>query len=403
MARRIDLLRWALPPGGPTFVLLAGGAVSTLGLHRPSVPIALVVCGLLTVVNLAYARARGPRVAAIFGAAAIAPLAIGASGALDAWMSASPAWFLVNSFVSGAFAYFVGLGLAAVATAYLGKTALRLPLLPAKLASLLAVLACSLLTALALFERRTHDDVDAWLARTTDLGGLDAFSVGAPSSGPPECDLDHGPRPGPCARSMAHKPSGLASVPPMPCAIDVVDEANHPSRLVLRGDVAASACAGAEVRRVARTAWLVTPLPDLGHAVGHVFVDGDPQDHVARSIGDLGPWLAPPLPWSLSALAGIVVAIVLLVVPRDRALRDKRSWREETRQGVAVLVHPRAPNDTYRSALDASDPDWVVPGTHATAVRAWEHARAGRYAFAGMTLVLFSTPLLVAVARGLLW
>lgn len=69
---------------------------------------------------------------------------------------------------------------------------------------------------------------------------------------------------------------------------------------------------------------------------------------------------------------------------------------------MALLVRPDAPTETYRRALDVTDATNVVPGTHATARLAWERQRAGRAAFAGMTALLFATPLLVAAMRGLL-
>jgi hypothetical protein len=110
--------------------------------------------------------------------------------------------------------------------------------------------------------------------------------------------------------------------------------------------------------------------------------------------------LAPPLRWTLPALVGVLLALVS-IAPRDRALRERLTWCEETHDGVAVLVSPDAPGGGYRDSARAQPP-FVAEGTLAGVREQLARVVLGRWMFAIAAVVLTGTPLFVAAALGFL-
>jgi len=391
-----------------TFLALTGAWIVSIGHLAPRVPLVLVTCALLTVANLAYARARGRGRAALLGLAAVVPLVCGAVHSFQNVFGWLPYDDPGAALVVGVVGYACALCVALAAGRLLAKLPARFRLDMSRVVAALAIAACASAAGLAVQKRLTHDDPAAWNARTMDLGLLGVHTVSGAVIPPPPCRYLGEPTTPTCppsVRGALSNPSGY-DINPLPdanhtCRVDVVDETGRARTLTLEGVPPARPCSSFGLRRVAGTMW-VAMAARYGDARSHAFVDSEDADRPILSLEDLAPWLAPPLPWSLSALAGVLAAVALLLVPRDRRVRERLSRREETREGRGLLVNPLAPAETYRTAIDTSDARWVVPGTRATALLAWQGVRAGRWAFAGMTVLVFSTPLLVAASLGLL-
>jgi hypothetical protein len=148
-----------------------------------------------------------------------------------------------------------------------------------------------------------------------------------------------------------------------------------------------------------RRLWFVQPTP-YKQVVEKAF-EGPPFHERKSTFASFASELAPPRAWSLGALFGALLALVHLL-PRDRALTERLAWREERIGDRAFLVSPRAPEETYRSALDVHDASLVHAGTRDELLDAIARVRAGRWALAAMTACLFGAPVWVAAARGFL-
>lgn len=345
----------------------------------------------------------------VLGLATVAPLAIGADVATERWLGPLHQAPPDGTFVIGALGYLLALTVAMFAAHLLAKLPVRLRFEGARLATVLVLAASASMAGLALQKRMTHGDSDTWMARTMELGGLGLQAARLPDDVDVPCHYLGGPPgrscPPPVRATLLDIPAAVATETSgelTTCRVQVVDEAGRDATLTFDAHGPGLPCFTFDVLRVEGTMWLVARMYGFATPPPRAFLDPDHVEQRVTSVAWLARWLAPPLPWSLSALAGLLVAIGLMVVPRDRALGEKLAWREETRHGVALLVRPDAPTETYRRALDVTDATNVVPGTHASARLAWKRQRAGRWAFAGMTALLFATPLLVAVMRGLL-
>lgn len=409
MARRPLLSFLASLVGLWTFLALTGAWVVSTAQLAPGVPLALVTCALLTIANLIYARARGRGRAAVLGLAALVPLVCGAEYSLDSVLGWLPYDGPSIVLVVGIVGYGCALLVARAAVHFLAQPPVRFGLDMSRLAAALVIAACASGAGLAVQKRLTHDDPVAWRARTMDLGFLGLHTVSGAIVPSPPCRYLGEPATRTCPPSVRgvlsnHSEDGVSPLPDArhTCHVDVSDETGRARALTLEEVPSARPCSSFELRRVAGTMWIAIPGVRYDDASFHTFVDPEDADRPILSLDGLAPWLAPPLPWSLSALAGVLAAIALLLIPHDRRLRERLTWREETRDGLVLLVNPLTPAETYRTALDASDARWVVPSTRATARLVWQRVRAGRWAFAGMTALVFSAPLLVAAMRGLL-
>jgi hypothetical protein len=408
---RVPKGRWlplpGLSPAIPTILVLSAGWWLRVEERAAAwVPLAALTTLLIVAIHAAYARRAGPARAAMLGLAVIAPLALGAHGALREWVFGGQR----NVAMSGLMAapsYLLALGLLALMlrTAWWARSpwALRLSLV----VSTVAVGACAVFAGVGLLKRTTHDDPDSWRARTVKLGCFTSpRDIEYPAPYPPSTACD-GPLDGTgaaiCQGSMR---VALKLGREGQCRIDVRDEAGHEGTLTYEESryhtsMWSPPCVSRCMYRIEGVMWIAS----LG---SYLYDDPrafrDPLLHEIRqpTVVSFAAELAPPRRWSLAALLGVALALVIMVAPRDRALRERLSWREDVLDGEAVLVSPRVGPDTYRYTRSLADPSLVVRGALATTRQELLRGRAARWAFAAMVALVLATPLLVAAGCGFL-
>jgi hypothetical protein len=145
--------------------------------------------------------------------------------------------------------------------------------------------------------------------------------------------------------------------------------------------------------------WFVTSGSYFGDGVERAFV-GHPSREHGSTYASFASELAPPRAWSIGALAGVILAM-LWILPRDRALRARLDWREETLGGKTYLVNPLMKAEPYRDAIPTDDPARVFAGSRAEARHLLMRVRTGRWAFVAATAALFGAPVWVSALCGL--
>jgi hypothetical protein len=240
--------------------------------------------------------------------ATVVPLAIGADVATESWLGPLHRAPPDTTFVIGALGYVLALTVATFVAQRLAKLPVRLRFEGARLATVLVLALSAGAAGVALQKRMTHGDADTWMARTMDLGSLGSPATSRPDDLDPPCHYLGGPPgrrcPPPVRATLADIAPGVASEVSgelMTCRFQVVDEAGRAATLTFDAPGPGLPCLMFDVQRVEGTMWLVAPTYGLVMPPRRAFLDPDHVEEQVTSVAWLARWLAPPLPWSLSA------------------------------------------------------------------------------------------------------